>query len=210
MQWKDVDCPTFSSMCISAINWLDYRNSFLGIQTFCLWQTICILERQLLVSGQYYAELTVKLLDVIKQKYCRKLLLRSVTFSRQCTTTRITGCSASCLRLWICSTEPFCLQSRLGSQRLFPNKKSELPSSWNLVHSWWIIDDRYVEAWFESQNKKNSYFQCLSNWEDKLKKCIDVARKYVEKLQYIWYNILIFNSQVAKLFDCPSRMNRYR
>jgi len=128
-------------------------------------------------TGQYYAELTVKLLDVIKQKYCRKLLLRSVTFSRQCTTTRITGCSASCLRLWICSTEPFCLQSRLGSQRLFPNKKSELPSSWNLVHSWWIIDDRYVEAWFESQNKKNSYFQCLSNWEDKLKKCIDVAGK---------------------------------
>jgi len=36
----------FSSMC----NWLDYRNSFSGIQTDCLWQTVCILERQLLVS----------------------------------------------------------------------------------------------------------------------------------------------------------------
>jgi len=147
-------------------------------------------------TGQYYAELTVKLLDIIKQKYCRKLLLRSVTFSRQCTTTRITGCSASCLRLWICSTDPFCLQSTLGSQRLFPNEKSELPSSWNLVHSWWIIDDRYVEAWLKVKTKKNSYFQCLSNWED-------VAGKYVEKLQYIWYNILIFIAKLQNFLIAP-------
>ena len=50
MQWEDVDCPTFTSMCNSAINWLDYGNSFSGIQVGCLWQTICFLERQLLVS----------------------------------------------------------------------------------------------------------------------------------------------------------------
>ena len=47
MQWKDVDCPTLTQICKSAINWLDYGNSFPGIQTDCLWQTICILERQL-------------------------------------------------------------------------------------------------------------------------------------------------------------------
>jgi len=29
MQWKDVDCPTSAEICNSAINWLDYRNSFL-------------------------------------------------------------------------------------------------------------------------------------------------------------------------------------
>jgi len=28
MQWKDVDCPTSAEICNSAINWLDYRNSF--------------------------------------------------------------------------------------------------------------------------------------------------------------------------------------
>jgi len=50
MQWKDVDWPTFTSMGNSAINWLHYGNSFSGIQTDCLWQTICILERQPLVS----------------------------------------------------------------------------------------------------------------------------------------------------------------
>ena len=50
MQWKDVDRPTLIRICKSAINWLDCGNSFSGIQTDCLWQTVCILERQLLVS----------------------------------------------------------------------------------------------------------------------------------------------------------------
>jgi len=50
MQWKDVDLPIFTRICKSAINWLDYGSSFSGIQTDCLWQTICIFERQLLVS----------------------------------------------------------------------------------------------------------------------------------------------------------------
>jgi len=30
MQWKDVDRPTFTRICKSAINWLDYGNSFSG------------------------------------------------------------------------------------------------------------------------------------------------------------------------------------
>jgi len=50
MQWKDVDHHTYTRICNSAINWLDCGNSFSEIQTDCLWQTICILERQLLVS----------------------------------------------------------------------------------------------------------------------------------------------------------------
>ena len=44
MQWKDLDRPTFTRICKSAINRLDCGNSFSGIQTDCLWQTICILE----------------------------------------------------------------------------------------------------------------------------------------------------------------------
>jgi len=36
MQWKDVDWPTFTRICNSAINWLDYGNSFSGIQVDCL------------------------------------------------------------------------------------------------------------------------------------------------------------------------------
>jgi len=36
MQWKDLDRPTFTRICKSAINWLDYGNSFSGIQMDCL------------------------------------------------------------------------------------------------------------------------------------------------------------------------------
>jgi len=36
MQWKDMDRPTFTRICKSAINWLDNGNSFSGIQTDCL------------------------------------------------------------------------------------------------------------------------------------------------------------------------------
>jgi len=49
-QWKEVDRRTFTGICKSASNWLHYGNSFSRIQTDCLWQTICIVERQLLVS----------------------------------------------------------------------------------------------------------------------------------------------------------------
>jgi len=49
--------------------------------------------------------------------------------------------------------QPSCLQSRLGSQwLLFPNKKSEAPSSWNLVYRWWITEDRCRGmAWVSKQ-----------------------------------------------------------
>ena len=56
------------------INWLDYGNSFSGIQMDCLWQTICILER---TTGKYYAEPTFKLFDVMKQN--KKLSYRRGT-----------------------------------------------------------------------------------------------------------------------------------
>jgi len=36
MQWKDVDRPTFTQICKSAINSLDYGNTFSGIQADCL------------------------------------------------------------------------------------------------------------------------------------------------------------------------------
>jgi len=95
-----------------------------------------------LYPGQNYAEPTFELLDVIKQKQCRKLSFRSLTFSWQCTSAQVIGCSASSLQLWICSTKPSCIQCRLGSQQLWHTKKSEIPSSWNLVCRQWITEDR--------------------------------------------------------------------
>jgi len=45
-----MDYPTFTEICNTTINWLHYANTFSQIQTDCLWQSICILKRQLLVS----------------------------------------------------------------------------------------------------------------------------------------------------------------
>jgi len=113
MQWKDVDRPTFTRICKSAINWLDYGKFF--------WDTDGLLITDYLhpgktTTGQYYTEPTFKSLHVIKQKQWRKLSLTSLTFSWQCTSTQVIGCSASSLQQWVCSTKLSCLQSRLGSQ----------------------------------------------------------------------------------------------
>jgi len=97
--------PTFTRICKSAINCLDYGNIFSGIQTGCLWQTICILERQL----GYWSVLHRTNIQVTRKQW-RKFLLRSLTFWWQCTSAQVIGCSASSLQLWICSTKPSCLK----------------------------------------------------------------------------------------------------
>ena len=74
MQWKDVDRPTFTQICNSAINWLDYSKFF--------WDTDGLLMTDYLhpgktTTGQYYAEQTFKLLSVIKQK--KETVTKAVT-----------------------------------------------------------------------------------------------------------------------------------
>ena len=122
---------------------------------------------------QHYAEPTFKLLHVIKQKQLWKLSLRSLTFSWQCTSAQVIGCSASSLQLWVCSTEPSCLQSRLGSQWLFTNKKSEVPSSWNLIYSRRNTEDRCEGMVSESIQK--ILFSTHNQLKRKVEKCIDIA-----------------------------------
>jgi len=151
-------------------------------------------------ANQHYAEATFKLFDVVKQKHWRKLSLRSLTFSWQCTSGQVIGCSASSPWLWICSTEPSCLQSRTGSHYLIRNLKY-------LLRGTWFTDDEsltiVVKAWFDSQKNKKFYFQGKNSWEEKLKRCIDVAGEYV-KNDIICDLMLIFYRQVAKIFDHPS------
>ena len=78
--------------------------------------------------------------------------------------------------------------------------------NYHLRGTWFTADESLTIAMSRHGLKvktKNSYFQCLSNWEDKLKKCIDVVGKYVEKLQYIWCNILIFISKLQNFLIAP-------
>jgi len=81
---------------------------------------------------------------------------------------------------------------------LIRNLKYRLRGTW-----WWITEDRCWGMVWESKQKIIflGHKQLRSKVE---KKCIDVAGEYVEKWQYIWYNTLVFYSQVAKLFDRPS------
>ena len=105
-------------------------------------------------TGQYYAEPTFKLLDVMKQKHRRKLSPRSLTFSWQCTSAQVTGCSAS-----LCDCKFVQLNHSTYSPDLAPsdhlltrNLASTIfvePGS-QMTKSPTIV----VEAWRESQNKK--------------------------------------------------------
>jgi len=152
MQWKDVDRPTFTRICKSAINyWLEYGNSFSGIETDCLWQTICILEKQLLVSITQNQHSSYSMSS--SRNSDESCTLRHLAFSWQCTSALVIGCSASSLQLWVCSTKPSRIQSRLGSQWSFPNKKSEVSSSWNLIYKRWITEDHCEGmVWVKTEN----------------------------------------------------------
>jgi len=193
MQWKDVDRRTFTRICNSAINCLNYGNSFCGIQTDCLWQTTCILERQLLVS--------------ITQSY-------SMSSSR--------NSDESChLGVWLFHDNAPALKSLVAEQALCSCASLDLaPSNYfqirNLkyrLRGTWFIDEESqkiaVKAWSECQNRK-FYFQGINSWEQKLKICIDVAWEHVKKWEHVWYNMLTFYSQVVKLFDRPLCMVNWK
>jgi len=139
-------------------------------------------------TGQHYAEPIFKLLHVIKQKQLWKLSLRSLTFSWQCTSAQV------------CSTEPSCLQSRLGFQWLFTNKKSEEPSSWNLIYSRWITEDRCEGTASESIQK------ILFSTHNQLKsrKMHWRCRIICQKMRVCVIEYVNFYSQVLKPFDRTS------
>ena len=123
-----MDCPTFTEICNSAINWSDYGNSFSGIQTG-------------LLMTDYLHPGKTTIMSVLCRSPQAETLTKVVTW--ECdffVTTRQPRVAQETLCDWICSTEPSCIQSGLGSQWLFHDKKSKVLSSWNLVYKWWITD----------------------------------------------------------------------
>ena len=115
MQWKDVDCPTFTQICKSAINWLEYGNSFSGIQTGCLWQTVCILERQLLASIMQNQHSSYSMSS--SRNSDEKLSLRVWLFHDNAPAHK-SLVAQQALYNWVCSTKPSCPYSLdlIGSQ----------------------------------------------------------------------------------------------
>jgi len=201
VQWKDVDRPRWHESVNQALTaWLDCGNSFSGIQTDCLWQTICILERLLLVS--------------ITQNQHSSYSMSSSRHSDE-----------SChLGVWLFHDNAPAHKSFVAQQALRDCEFVELncpayslhwaPSDHFLIRNLkyrlrgtWFIDSESlkiaIEARSESQTRK-FYFRGINSWEQKLKICIEVAWEYVKKWQHVWYNMLIFYGQVATLFDRPS------
>ena len=88
-----------------------------------------------------------------------------------------------------------------GNYFLIINLKYRLRGTWFIDYESLKIT---VKARSESQNKK-----ILFSRHKQLKICINVAWEYVKKWQHVWYNMLKFYIQVAKLFDRPSYMPLY-
>ena len=141
MQWKDMDCPTFTEICNSAFKWLDCCNSFSGIQVDYLWQTTCILERQLLVSivqNQHSSRQAETLTKVVTHE-CEFF----VTMHR-------------CTSHWLQSKLSATVNLDLAPSGYFLLRKLKYSLRWT-----WFIDDEMkiaVEAWFESQNREFNFW----------------------------------------------------
>ena len=153
-------------------------------------------------TDQYYAQPTFKLLNDIKQKHWQKLSVRSLTFSWQCTAHKSLVAQQAVHDCEFVKLNHPAYRPDLAPSDYFliRNLKSDLvePGLQTMNH-WWSLSRHGLRVKTEKIN-----FQGINSWEEKLKKCIDVAGKYVETWQYIWYNTLTFYSQVAKLFHRPS------
>ena len=103
MQWKDVDSPTFTRICNSAINWLDNGSGILITD---------YLHPKETTTGQYHSESTFKLLSLIKQnsdESCQLTFYMTAPAQKSMV-------AQQAPRLRISSSKPSCLQFRLGSQ----------------------------------------------------------------------------------------------
>jgi len=178
MQWKDVDCPTFTRICKSAINWLDYGNSFSGIQTDCLLHPDYLHPGET-TAGQYMQN-------------------QHSSYSMSSSRNSDDSCH---LGVWCFHDNAPLHKSFVAQQALcncefvqlnHPAYSLDLaPSNYFLIrnlHGTWFIDDESlkmgVKAWSNSQNRI-FYFQSINIWEQKFKICTDVAREYVKKWQHV-------------------------
>ena len=138
-----------TKICNSTINWLDYGNSFSGIQTDCLTQTVCILERKPLVSIMQNQHSSYSMSSSRNTDESCRLgvwLFHDNAPAHRSLVAQQALCDCEFVQLNHSTYSP-------GSQWLFPNKKSEVPSLWHLVYRWWITDDRCRGMVWESKQK---------------------------------------------------------
>ena len=150
MQWKDVDRHTVTRICNSTINWLDYGNSFSGIQMDCLWQIICILERQLLVRTQNQHSSYTMSSSRHSDENCHLGVWRFYD--------NAPAHKSLVAQQAVCNCEFVQLNRLAYSLHLAPSKYFLIINLKYRLHGTWFIDDESlkiaVKAWSESQKRK--------------------------------------------------------
>ena len=145
MQWKDVDRPTLTRICKSAINWLDYGHSFSGIQTDCLYYAICILERQLLVTIMQNVDSTYSMSSS-----------RNIVESCRLGVWLLTTMNHSTSHWLLCNCEFVQLNHSAYSPDLAAFDYFLIRNLKYHLRGTWFADDEYliaVEAWFKSHTQ---------------------------------------------------------
>ena len=169
--WKDVGHPTFTRICNSAINWLDYGNSFSGIQTDCLLQTICILVR--ITQNQHSSYSMSSSRNSVESCHLGVWLFHDNAPAHKSLVAQQALCNCEFVRV---NHPAYSLDWALSNYFLIRNLKYRL-------HGTCFIDNKSlmvaVKAWSESQNRKFCY-QGINSWEQNLKICTDVAWEYVK------------------------------
>ena len=163
VHWKDMDRPTFTLICKSAINWLTYGNSFSGIQTDCLWLTICVLERQLLVS-------------IMQKQYSSYSMSSNRNSDESCHSgvwlfhEKAPAHKSLVALQALCSCESVQLNHPVYSPDLAPSDYLlTINLKYRLRGTWFIVDESLkiaVKAWSQSQYRK-FYFQHIISWKEK-------------------------------------------
>lgn len=177
MQWKHVDSPppvkfrtqSSAGKVMATIFW-DYDGLLM----------IDYLPPKKTITGQYYAELILKLREAIKQKRRGKLSL-GVWLLHDNAPVHKSMVAQQALRDcgFVQLNHPAYSPDLAPSDYyLFRNLKSHLRG-----HR--FADDESlkanVEAWFEGQDK-DFYYQGINSLAEKWQKCIDVAGDYIEKI----------------------------
>jgi len=175
MQCKDVDRRTFTRICNSAINWLDYGNSFFGDTDGLL--ITDYLHPGKTTTGQYYTEPTFKLLDVMKQKRWRKLSLKSWLFHDNAPAHKSLVAQQALRNCeFVRVNHPaYSLDWALSNYFLIRDLKYRLRGTWTMNH--WRSPWRHG---LRLRRNRKFYFQGINSWEQKLKICTDVAWECVK------------------------------
>jgi len=177
MQWKAANRPTFTWICKSANNWVRLWQRF-------FWDTDGLLMTDYLhpgktTTGQYYTEPTFKLLDVNKRNSDKSCHLGVWLFHDNAPAHKsLVAQQAVCNCEFVQLNHPaYSLDWALSN--LFPNEKSEVQVSWNLVYRRRITADRCQGMVWESTQKIlfSRHKQLKTKVENKPRCCRRICQK---------------------------------